>query len=177
MARRDTSKAVTAKMYRHFAVVTIVATAALAAATSDSNADQLNSRVDSQQAALNAAGKEIGKSAQPKIVRRVDSVKKTPRAASGWGSDEGGDGGGGGGSDSSYIPVGIDGNRVTPGMLRQLKISPAQFYAMTAEQQAKLLAKANGSAPVSAQEEQRRQQVTATASLARSGFEGPCNDC
>lgn len=176
MARRDTNKAVTAKMYRHFAVVTIVATAALAVATSESNADQLNAGIDSQQAALDAAGKEIGKNAQPKIVRRVEKVRKTPRAASGWGSDEGG-GDSGGGSDSGYIPTGINGHGVTPGLLRQLKISPELFYAMTAEEQAKLLAKVNGPQPVSAQEQARRQQVTAAASLARSGFEGSCSDC
>lgn len=177
MARREAQKAVTAKMYRHFAVVTVIATAALAIATSDSNADQLNARVDSQQAALNAAGKEIGKSAQPTIVRRVEKVKKTPPAASGWGSDEGGDGGGSGGSDSSYIPTGINGHGMSPGMLRQLKISPAQFYAMTTEEQAKLLAKVKGPQPVSAQERERLQSVTASASLARSGFEGSCSDC
>lgn len=179
MARRDANKAVTAKMYRHFAVVTLVATAALAIATSDSNADQLNSELEAREAQLKAAGKEFGKKSQPKIVRRVDNVKKAPPAASGWGSDEGGpsDGGFGGGADSSFIPTGVGGRGMTVGMLRQLNMTQEQFHALSAQEQAALLKKLNGPEQLSPQEQAQRQQAMAAASLERSGFEGPCNDC
>ena len=180
MARRDANKAVTAKMYRHFAVVTLVATVALAVATSDSNADQLNAEIASREAELKAAGKEVGKKAQPKLVRRVGDVKKAPPAATGWGSDEGGPSGGGGsggGGESSYIPTGVGGRGMTVGMLRQVNLTPQQFYALSAEEQAALLKKIKSSGQVSPQEQEQRQQAMAAASLQRSGFEGPCNDC
>ena len=182
MARRDANKAVTAKMYRHFAVVTLVATVAMAVATSEGNADQLNAEIASREAELKAAGKEAGKKAQPKIVRRVGDVKKAPPAATGWGSDEGGPSGGGGGSfggggDSSFIPTGVGGKGVTVGMLRQLNLTPEQFYALSAEKQAALLKKTSGSGQASPDETGRSQQAMAAASLQRSGFEGPCSDC
>ncbi|MFN4112464.1 MAG: hypothetical protein ACK4GD_00825 [Sphingomonadaceae bacterium] len=180
MARKQTQKAVTAKMYRHFAVVTVFATGALAVATSDSSADKLNATLDSQQAQVTATGQDLNAKAQPKIVNRIAKANATPRAgAAGWGPDEPmGGGGGGGGTVSSYIPKGIGGHGVSAGMLRQLKLTPQQFLAMSAEEQAKVMAQLNGGEQkVSPAEQARRQQSVANASLARSGFEGPCSDC
>lgn len=179
MARKEAQKAVTAKMYRHFAVVTIVATVALAIATSDSNADQLNASVESQQAALDAAAREIKKNAKPMVVRRVDSVKKAPPAASGWGSDNSGDvSGGGDGFVSSYIPNQYRNKPMSVGMLRQLKLTPEQFMSLSEEERKKVMERLHGGeAPVSPVEQARRQQAIATESLSRGGFEGPCNDC
>ena len=179
MARREAQKAVTAKMYRHFAAVTIVATVALAIATSESNADQFNATVDSQQAAIDAAGKELKKNARPKVVRRVDSVKKAPPAASGWGSDNSGDvSGGGDGFVSSYIPSQFRNKPMSVGMLRQLKLTPEQFMALSEEERKKVMERLHGAEPaVSPAEQARRQQSIAADSLSRGGFEGPCNDC
>lgn len=176
MPRRDANKAVTAKMYRHFAVVTIIATAALAIATSDSSADQLNSGIDSQQAELKAAGKQLGKDSQPKIVRRVGNVKKAPPAATGWGADEGGASDVGGES-SSYVPAAIAAVSVSPDLLRKLNLTAEQFHALSSEDKVKLLGKVRSNGLVSEQEEQRRQQAVAAVSLERSGFEGSCSDC
>ena len=179
MARKADQKAVTAKMYRHFAVVTLIATAALAMASDDDNADKLNAEVAAQEAAIAAKGKDIKKNNQATVIKR--SGKPAP-AASGWGSDEGGsDGsGGGGGGVSSYVPQGIGGKGVTVGMLRQLKLTPAQFMAMSAEEQAKVMERLNGGdgeKKMSQAEQARVQQTVSNASLARSGFQGPCSDC
>ena len=181
MARKADQKAVTAKMYRHFAVVTLIATAALAMASDDDNADKLNAEVAAQEAKVIAAGKDIKKNNQATVIKR--SGKPAP-AASGWGSDEGGSdgsgGGGGGGGVSSYVPQGIGGKGVTVGMLRQLKLTPAQFMAMSAEEQAKVMERLNGGdgeKKMSQAEQARVQQMVSNASLARSGFQGPCSDC
>lgn len=180
MARKADQKAVTAKMYRHFAVVTLIATAALAMAADDGNSDKLNAEVAAKQAKLVAAGSDIKKSNQTTVIKR--SGKPAP-AASGWGSDEGGGGGSSGGgtsASSSYVPQGIGGKGVTVGMLRQLKLTPAQFMAMSAEEQAKVMDRLNGGdgeKQMSQAQQARVQQSVASASLARSGFQGPCNDC
>lgn len=178
MARRDTQKAVTAKMYRHFAAVTLVSTAALAIATSDSASSEFNADVEAGEARVAAAGAGIREEAKPKLVRRVDNVSKTPRAATGWGSDEsGGDWGGDGGGSSSYIPPGVGGKGVTAGMLRQLGLTAEQFQALSAEEQERILRRLNRAEQLSPAELEQRQQAMTSASLERAGFEGPCNDC
>lgn len=178
MARKADQKAVTAKMYRHFAVVTLIATAALAMASDEDNADTLNAELAAKEAAIAAKGKDIKKNNQATVIKR--SGKPAP-AASGWGSDEGGDGGfGGGDASTSYVPQGIGGKDVTVGMLRQLKLTPEQFLAMSSEQQAKVMERLNGGGgekKMSAAQQAQVQQTVASASLARSGFQGPCNDC
>ncbi|WP_324260727.1 hypothetical protein U4960_11245 [Altererythrobacter sp. H2] len=176
MIRKQSAKPVTARMYRHFAVVTLFATGALAVATSDSSADQLNSTLDEKQAGVSASGQELGAQAQPKVVKRISKANAAPRTASGWGPDESVDGGGGG-TASSYIPQGIGGKGVSVGMLRQVKLTPEQFLALSAEEQEKVLARLNGGNTTSPAEQARNQQAIVAASLQRSGFEGSCSDC
>lgn len=182
MARRADQKAITAKMYRRFAVVTLMATAALAMATDKDSAEKLNQGVAQAQADVAAAGKDIKQKNQATVIKRTASTHQA--AATGWGSDEGGDGGGsGGGSGSGYDPTyarpGMTGQEVRDGTLRKLKLTRAQFHALPLPEQHRLLNQLSGSnepyiAP--AQAARAQQEITA-ASLSRSGFEGPCNDC
>ena len=177
MARRESQKAVTARMYRHFAAVTLVSTAALAIATSESGSDQFDAEVQARQVQTTAQGRTVGEEAKPRLVRTAGSVDRTPRAASGWGSDEsGGDWSGGDGS-SSYIPAGIDGRGVSASMLRRLKLTPEEFYAMSAEEQQRILSRLQRSEQLSPEDIEEQQQVVAAASLERAGFDGACSDC
>ena len=177
MARRESQKAVTAKMYRHFAAVTLVSTAALAIATSESASDQVDAEVEARQPQTSAQGKAASEEARPKLVRTAGSDDRTSRAASGWGSDgTGGEWGGGDGS-SSYIPAGIDGRGVSASMLRRLKLTPEEFYAMSAEEQQRILYRLQRSEQLSPEDIEEQQQVVAAASLERAGFDGACSDC
>lgn len=180
MARKKDQQAVTAKMYRHFAVVTVLSTAALAMATSENNAETFNADLAKGQAQFAAAGQGIQKKAQPKVIRRMDASNKAAPAATGWGSDNSGDAASGGdGFGSSYIPSGISGKQVTVGMLSQVNMTPAQFAALSEKEKQKVLDRLNGveAGVPSPRQAAQVEQTLSAQSLARSGFEGPCNDC
>lgn len=183
MARKATDKAVTAKMYRHFAVVTLCSTAALALATGEGNADSLNSTLNDQQAQVKASGKKIQSEAQPTVVKRIDKANRAAAAPSaGWGSDNSGEvSGGGGGFAPTYMPP-VYASRKKPipvDRLNQLNLTPEQLMAMSPEEQAKVMQELNPGQPmkVSPEVQAQRQQEVVASSLSRSGFDGPCNDC
>ncbi len=169
-------------MYRRFAVVTLMATAALAMASDKDSAEKLNAGVAEAQADVAAAGKDIKQKNQATVIKRSSS--KHQAAAPGWGSDESGDGGGGGGGsvsgyDPTYARQGMTGKEINDGTLRQLKLNRQQFLALPLPEQHRLLNQLTGSTDpyIAPAQAARAQQAVTAASLSRSGFEGPCNDC
>ena len=189
MARREAQQAVTAKMYRHFAVVTVLATAALALATTDGAGEELDAQVEAANASAAAAARTINDSGQPRIVRRVAGANDhKPQDSAGWGEETGPSGSGP--SSTSYVPPAYAGNSVvppayagnsvvSPAVLRQLRLTPEQFRALSPEERRQLVASLNGgaSAPPSPAAQAQSRAVAAEAALQRSGFSGPCHDC
>lgn len=179
MPSKQSQKAVTAKMYRHFAVITLLVTGALALATDNNSADEFNAVVDDRQAQVASQGKDVKAYGEPKIVKRIANANEIPPAASGWGSDNfdlGFDEALG--DTSSLMPDGMYIAKVTDGVLDGLGVTRSQFSMLSREEQEKLLRQATGGkVAVTAQEREQQIKRISDASRLRSGGGGSCSDC
>lgn len=172
MPSKQSQKAVTAKMYRHFAVITVAVTGALALATNDEGASAFNGAVDERTNQAASAGQGVKSGIEPELVNRMADANEIPPAATGWAPDVSVDFGdleiGGG---ASFIPAELRTGGIGS-MLRQLGMTQEQYEALPTEQQKQLVEDLANGRPDSQQ-----QRNALSASLARSGGEGTCEDC
>lgn len=176
MPSKQSQKAVTAKMYRHFAVVTVAVTGALALATDNESAAEFNETVDAQQVSVDQAGRDVKAAAEPTLKRRMASANEIQPAATGWGSDNSGSVTGGGAS--GYLPPNIQASASVHGVLKRLGITEEQFATLPVEDQQQLIRSASGSsAALSAKERAAQIRRVSDASRLRSGGGEGCADC
>lgn len=181
MARKQVQPAVTAKMYSHFAVITLLVTGALAMATDERGASDFNSELQNRQDSVAIKGQQLKQKAEPEVVRRMADANEFQASASGWAADSSlgfGDTGSGGGS--SILPADLQIGTITSGLLRQVGLTPEEFEALSSQEQESILAQIHGPDDASPEQVRQEQAVSAAASLARSGgggMTGSCADC
>lgn len=161
------------KIYRHFAVFTLVITVLMAMFADGENreamADEIRSR--EQQAEVQTAS--AAKFGTGKLVKSADLEKKE-RGSGGFGRDSGsfGDPMDSVGSRAEYNPDAFKsaGPQFVPGAYRQFGISKAEWDSLSEEERAKLLAEMNGGG-LSTDPEIRKAQLAKliAASARRSG--------
>ena len=175
MVRKASQQAVTAKMYKHFAVVTVLITGAMAFMTDDRAAAELQSAVREEPRGADA--KAYG---EAKLVRRSGGANELPPIATGWGADnyELGMDGVGGTAVGSYIPTDMQVAAPSEDVLERLGITAEQFARLSPEDQRRLLRQAaGGSGGVSAAQRRAQIERATEASRARSGETEYCDDC
>ncbi|GAA4643929.1 hypothetical protein GCM10023115_18890 [Pontixanthobacter gangjinensis] len=165
MAKRSSLIIVDAKMYKHFAIVTVALTGGMALLA------------DGEKREAVAQGVETIATYEPEKTKTDELIINNDRINSGSG-DLGGfyESGGGGGIGGENIHSGFNpddlsladtGFRVDNYMLAQLGLTQAQFDALSpAEREAAMVKMNNG---VTAAQRQKQIEVAGAASLARSG--------
>lgn len=157
MVRKAKQQAIDAKMYRHFAAITLLATAALAVATSDGLPEPEPRAQHSK-----AASKPYG---EAKLVRRSSPTANPQPAASGWASDE--QIHNPGASSTSY---GVASTTAPVEAAETLDLTPEQLALLSPEERERVLQRqAAMRAAADPAERQRQAQRIAEASLRRSG--------
>lgn len=170
--RKELKAQATARMYRHFAVVTLLITGALALATTDSApaSDDLSASRGKERKQLATLG------------RRAEGDGIRPPAATGWGPDNYSGGmGGGAGAASNVMPAEMRISSLTGDALEWLGLTREEFASLSPAQQQALLDRvrsASARMENPAWQQARRQQIeqATRASLRRSGG-GSCSDC
>ena len=140
MVRRKTAPVIDAKMYAHFAVITLLVTGAVALITDTEGAGtEVAGRMDEGEAAVAHAGSAIREEGE----KTLSIGKDTETGSSTWEDDGGGGGGSGGGSGVGYYPGEASrsvSNAEAARRLRDLGIDPAQLARMSQKDREALLA-------------------------------------
>ncbi len=157
MVRKAKQQAVDAKMYRHFAAVTLLATAALAVATSDGLPEP-----EKRTEAITASARPYG---EAKLVRRSGSSANPQPAAQGWAPDEQVHNPGEG-----SLAFGNEFTTAPSHVAETLELTPAQLARLSPEERERALQQ-QAAARREADSAMRREQaqMIAEASLRRSG--------
>lgn len=147
MAKAKKGSAANAKMYQHFAVVTVLLTAGIAVFADDDQQQDVQAQMLQQEQAARDAGKSVKKYGEPKLVNKFE--KSRNRAGNGGGSfDESVPDFGvpmdnpGGGRDTGIIPGDLPQHRrmaVPSGYNAQYGISEEELAKLSDEERKKLL--------------------------------------